>query len=50
VYGVDLLGRTLTSTFLPAALTRGAVLHVANAIPLFKRILLEQGAGITRHE
>lgn len=44
-YGVDLLGASLTSVFLPASLLRGAVLHAVNAIPGLKRRLIEQGLG-----
>ena len=44
-YGVDLLGASLTSVFLPASLLRGAVLHTLNAIPGLKRRAIEQGLG-----
>ncbi|MGH6865337.1 MAG: FAD-dependent monooxygenase [Methyloceanibacter sp.] len=42
-YGVDLLNRSLLSSFMPVQAARGIVLHGLNALPLLRRALMRLG-------
>jgi 2-octaprenyl-6-methoxyphenol hydroxylase len=45
VYGVDMLGASLTSAFLPLPLARGAILHAMKLLPAARNAMFRQVLG-----